>query len=409
LFRAARQQQAEAGLSPNVPGKIPAERRDVVGPKPDWPQPAHATDVPPVPAALRTVPGSARVVRPRRWRRLEDFVVGPCNRLAHAAAMALVEEPEASSHPLALHGPVGSGKTHLLEGIHAGLQECQAGWRVCYITAEDFTNRFVQAMQERKLTSFRKQFRECDALLLDDLQFLANKPATQEEFLHTLNVMHAEERAVVVTCDCHPRLVDRFQPELVDRLVGGVQAALTLPERQTRLQILRAKALVPDRPPVPPDVLEFIADKLRGNVRELEGALHSLWHYARVHAQPITLDMAREALAELLRHSVRVLQLPDVEQAVCAALGVGRDLLQSKKRGWMASHPRMLAVYLARKHTAATYSEIGQRFGGRNHSTAVAAEKKVRQWLAEDACLNLGQRPLAVRDLLDKIERQLAG
>lgn len=392
LFRAARaQQESSAPAPPTLRTLAPRDEAGV-------PRASHAVYHP------RTAP-----TRARRWRRLDDFVVGACNRLAHAAAVALVEEPAAGGQPLLLHGPVGSGKTHLLEGIHAGWQQANQGWRVCFITAEEFTNRFLQAMHERRLSAFRKQFRACDALLLDDLQFFAKKPATQEEFLHTFNVLHADERPVVVTCDCHPRLADNFLPELVDRLLGGVQGALNLPDRATRLEILRAKSLAPDRPPIPDEALDFIAEQLRGNVRELEGALNSLWHYARVHACPITLDVTREALAEVLRHSVRLVQLPDVEQAVCAALGVEREMLQSRKRGWMASHPRMLAMYLARKHTAATYTEIGQRFGSRNHSTAVAAEKKVRQWLKDNVTVHFGQRQLAVRDVLEKIERQLLG
>ena len=159
--------------------------------------------------------------------------------------------------------------------------------------------------------------------------------------------------------------------------------------------------------PLAPAVLEFLAEQLRGNVRELEGALHSLDHFAKVTGRPISIELAREALAEVLRHSVRVVQIDDVERTVCETLGLDKGALRNSQRGWMYSHPRMLAVYLTRKHTAATYTEIGHYFGGRSHSTAVAAEKKVRQWLKEDSVLNLGQSRVRVRDVVERIEREL--
>jgi chromosomal replication initiator protein len=405
LFRAARQREAQA-----EPAIVAVAR---VGPTtaPAAPTAAAPTTGAAAATAARNTGASPKEhtakTRPRRFRRLDDFVIGSCNRVAHAAAVSMVEGPEQIPSPLVLHGSVGIGKTHLLEGIYVGLRRSRPDWRVWFLPAEDFTNRFVQAIHTGKLSSFRKQFRECDALLIDDLHFLAKKPATQEEFLHTFDALHAEERPVIATCDCHPRLAEVFMPELTDRLVGGAVWGLATPERDTRLDLLRHKTLVPERPPLPADVLEFLADQLRGNIRELEGALHSVWHFARAHCRTIDLELAREALGDVLRHSVRLVQLADVEDAVCKTLGLDAGALQSKKRGWMISHPRMLAMFLARKHTAATYTEIGQRFGGRNHSTAVAGEKKVRAWLDENTNLQLGQRPIAVRDLLERIEREL--
>jgi chromosomal replication initiator protein len=212
---------------------------------------------------------------------------------------------------------------------------------------------------------------------------------------------------VVLSCDCHPRLTDEFLPELADRLVGGAAWGLTPPERDTRLNLLRAKAGKTPAP-VAEDVLAFLADQLRGNVRELEGAWHSVNHFARVAGRRIDLALAREAVGDLLRHSVRVLQLADVERAVCHVLGLEAAALQSRKRGWAFCYPRMLAMYLARKHTGATYQEIGQRLGGRNHSTTVAAEKKVRNWLQEDTSLQLGERKIRVRDMVERVAQELA-
>jgi chromosomal replication initiator protein len=344
--------------------------------------------------------------RSRRWHRLTDFVVGPCNRVAHASALSVVEAPGDGVNPLVIHGPVGTGKTHLLEGIYGGLRRAQPAWRVCYVTSEDFTNRFVQAMRLGKLGAFRKFFRECDALLVDDLHFLASKRATQEEFLHTFDTLLADGRQMVLTCDCHPRLADDFTPELTDRLLGGAVWGLTPPDAGTRLDILRAKALH-GQSSLHEDVLKFLATQLRGNVRELEGAIHSVRHFSRVTGRPVDIPLVREALVDLLRHAVRVVQLADIDGAVCGVLRLETGALQSKGRAWAVSHPRMVAMFLARKHTAASYSDIGAHFGGRNHSTAVAAEKKVRQWLQDDADLALGQRRVRVREIVERVERDL--
>jgi len=347
-----------------------------------------------------------RAKRTRRWHRLSDFVVGPCNRMGQAAAVSTVEAPGEAANPLVLYGPVGTGKTHLLEGIYGGLRKTHPDWRVLFVTSEEFTNRFVQARRLGKFSSFRKHFRECDALLIDDLQFLAGKPATEEEFLHTFDALQVDGRLVVITADCHPKLAGDFSPLLADRLVGGAAWGLTPPDRETRLSILRHKAARGELP-LPEPVLDFLADQLRGNVRELEGGIHSVRHYSQVTGRAIDLDLARQAVGDLVRHAAAVVRLPDVDQAVCRALRLDRGALQSTQRAWAVSHPRMIAIYLARKHTAAAYSEIGRHFGGRNHSTAVAAEKKVRQWLRDGTVVPLGNQSRPIRDLVELIEREL--
>jgi chromosomal replication initiator protein len=402
LFQAARREPAFAQLPPR-----PAGREPECQPQPEPPKSKPR----PSPELERTLfdnvpPPKAR--RTRRWRRLGDFVVGPCNRVAHASALSVVEEPGEAVNPLVVHGPVGTGKTHLLEGIYAGLRKGRPDYRVCYVTSEDFTNRFVQAMRKNQLGTFRKQFRGCDALLVDDLHFLAGKRATQEEFLHTFDALHADGRQMVLTCDCHPRLADDFAPELTDRLLGGAVWGLTPPDAETRRDILRAKVGQARGEPPGEEVLAFIAEQLRGNVRELEGALHSVRHYAKVTGRRIDVPLTREALADLLRHSLRMVKLPDIDGAVCTVLRLETGALQAKGRSWAASHPRMVAMYLARKHTGASYSDIGGHFGGRNHSTAVAAEKKVRQWLRDDAELALGERRFRVREIVERVERELA-
>ena len=366
----------------------------------------------PVNAAIPVAQPVARirpeqVNRPKRhWRSLGDFVVGSSNRVAHASALSIVEEPGQGVNPLVVYGPVGTGKTHLLEGVYLGLRKKQPDLAVRFSTAEQFTNGFLQSMHEGKQTGFRARYRDCDVLLVDDLDFLAGKKATQIEFLHTFDALVADHHQIVVTTDCHPRLTEDFIPELVDRLLGGAVWSLLPPDADTRLAILRAKATA-GSPSIPEDVLRMLAERLRGNVRELEGAIHSLRHFARVAGRPVDASLAREALAELLRHSVRRVSLKDVDLAVCAAVGLTVGSLQSKKRCWSISHPRMIAIFLARKHTAATYGEISGHFGVKTHSSAVAGEKKVRQWLEANTPLRIGDHQWSARELVDRIEREL--
>jgi chromosomal replication initiator protein len=341
----------------------------------------------------------------RRWRGMADFVVGPCNRVAHAAAQSVIEEPGEAANPLVIHGPVGTGKTHLLEGMFAGLKR-RANARVCFVTAEEFTTRFVQSSRLGKMSAFRRQFRDCSALLLDNLNFLANKRGSIEEFLHTFDALLAENQQVVVTMDCHPNLADEMMPELVDRLLGGAIWGLQPPDPETRIGILRKKA-TNGNPAIPDAVLKLLATSLRGNVRELEGAINSVRHFAKVTGRPVDLQLAREALGELLRHSVRGVTIEEVDAAVCATLRLARGTLQAKSRAWMVTHPRMLAMYLCRKHTAATYGEISKYFGTRTHSTAVAAEKKVRAWMEKEATIAIGDRDWRATELRDRIEREL--
>jgi chromosomal replication initiator protein len=342
-----------------------------------------------------------------RWRRLEDFVVGPATRVAHAAAVNLVEEPEQAPSPLVFHGPTGVGKTHLLEGIAQRFLQQRRDWKAVYLTAEDFTNRFLAAFKEGKLGGFRKFFRDVDVLIIDDLQFLARKKATCEEFVHTLDALTSRRGIVVVSCDCHPRLSDDFTPELIDRLLGGASWSLQAPEVETRLQILRSKAAVRE-PAVPEAVLRFLSENLRGNVRELEGAVLTLQHFCRVSQRPVDKKSVQEALRDLLRHVGQKLRVEDIDHAVCDALDITRGSLQSNERAWHISHPRMIAMYLARKHTSASHTEIGKYFGGRNHSTVVAADKKVRSWISTDLhMINNGERrPIA--EILSRIEMRLS-
>ena len=341
----------------------------------------------------------------RRWKTLAEFVVGTSNRIAHAAAVTAIDEPGQGANPLVFCGPVGVGKTHLLEGIFAGLKR-RLDCRPCYTTAEEFTTRFVQSSRLGKMAAFRRHYRECSALLLDNLSFLATKRATQEEFLHTFDSLVADGRQVAVTTDCHPRLTEDLMPELVDRLLGGAVWSLLPPDADTRLDILRKKADSRGAT-IPDDVLQSVAEALRGNVRELEGAIHAIRHYSAVAGRPVDHALVREALGDLLRHAVRVVTVPEVDGAVCSVLRLSTGTLQSKARAWSVCYPRMVAVFLSRKHTAATYGEISQHFGAKTHSSAVAAEKKVRSWLARDERVSIGDRDWRAKELVERIEREL--
>jgi chromosomal replication initiator protein len=394
--RGKESQQPSPGREPN---ESPAsrDRHDLFG------DPIRETKTKSRPPSTDSIPAGPRAGR--RWRSLADFVVGACNRVAHAAATSIVEEPGAAANPLVIHGPVGTGKTHILEGVFEGLRRHREG-RPCFVTAEEFTTRFVAASQHGKMGAFRRQFRDCGALLLDDLHFLASRKATQAEFLHTFDALIADGRQVVVTTDCHPRLADELMPELVDRLLGGAIWGLLPPEHETRLDILRRKAGGAN-PPIPETILKLLASSLRGNVRELEGAVHSVRHYARVTGRPFDTAAAHEALGDLLRHSVRAVTIDDVDAAVRAVLRLPAGALQAKSRAWAVTHPRMLAIYLCRKRTAATYGEISNHFGAKTHSTAVAAEKKVRVWMEKDLTIAIGDRDWRATELRDRIEREL--
>lgn len=344
--------------------------------------------------------------RARKWKTFAEFAVGPSNRVAHAAALAASEEPGLGPNPLVLHGPVGTGKTHLLEAIHAVLRKQALSARPVFVTAEEFTHRYVQGTRFNKMGAFRRHFRDCSALLLDDLHFLSNKRGSLDEFLHTLDALVTDGRQVVLTMDCHPRLAEEFPPELVDRLLGGAAWGLLPPDDETRLDILRRKSLGAN-PPVGDDVLKYLARNLKGNVRELEGAVNGIRHFAKVSGHAVTAGSVREALGDLLRHTVRAVTLADVDAAVCAVLRLAVGTLQIKSRSWQVSHPRMVAIFLARKHATATYGEIAKHFGVRQHSTAIAAEKQVRAWIASNEPLLLGDRRWTARDLIDRIEREL--
>ncbi len=342
----------------------------------------------------------------RPARRLDDFVTGAGNRLAHAAAVEMTVSLGASFNPLVVHAGVGLGKTHLLEGIGHALRARRPGLRLVHVTAEAFTNGFLDAMRAGALGSFRSRFRNAEALVVDDIHFLAAKRATQDEFLHTFNALISDGVPIVVAADQHPRLIARLTDELSTRFLGGMVVKMDAPDPATRRAILKAKALARGVD-VPDAVISYIAEHLRASVRELEGALHSLIAHAVLTGKRLDLNLAKSALRDTIRHTAQSVALRDVERAVCQLFQVDAEVLKSNGRARALTFPRMLAMYLARKHTGAAYSEIGRFFGGRNHSTVISAEKKVVTWIKDEQ-----QRPpLAgfetVAEVLSSLERTL--
>jgi chromosomal replication initiator protein len=342
----------------------------------------------------------------RPARRLDDFMTGSCNRLAHAAAREMIHTAGSVFNPLVIHGGVGLGKTHLLEALAHGLRQAHPGRNVLLITAESFTNNFLDAMRAGTLASFRARYRGVGALAIDDIHFLAGTRATQGEFLHTFNALVEKGAPIIVTADQHPRRISRLTDELATRFLGGMVVKLDTPDPATRRAILQAKSAARGVS-VPATVIDYIAEHVRASVRELEGALHSVIAHALLSGKRIDLPLARVALRDTIRHTAQAVGLRDVERAVCQLFQIDPEAIKSDGRARALAYPRMLAMYLARKHTGAAYSEIGRYFGGRNHSTVISAEKKVLGWLKDEQQNGLLPGFETIADVLADLERTL--
>lgn len=344
--------------------------------------PAQASpSVSSAPAASGTASGAARQSA-RPLRRLDDFIVGPSNRLAHAAATEAAESLGRTFNPLLIHGDIGLGKTHLLEGISASIRARRPDLRIVHLTAETFANRFIDALRNNGLAGFRSKHRATDLFIVDDIHFLAAKRATQDEFLHTFNALIQDGAAIVMAADQHPKLIAKLTDELATRFVAGMVVKITPPDFATRKDILKTKALMRGID-VPDPVISFVAEHLRSSVRELEGALNSLIAHAALTGKRLDLALAKIALRDTIRHESQAIALQDVERAVVRLFRVDPSALKSDQRSRSVSCPRMFAMYLSRKRTGAPYSEIGRYFGGRNHTTVIAAEKRVESWLKQ--------------------------
>jgi chromosomal replication initiator protein len=306
----------------------------------------------------------------------DNFVVGANNRLAHAASMAVAENPAKAYNPLFLYGGVGLGKTHLL---HAIGNYCQRrGLNVLYVSSEEFTNDLINAIRSHTTQAFRDKYRSADVLLIDDIQFIAGKESTQEEFFHTFNTLHGQNKQIIVTSDRPPKSLVTLEERLRSRFEWGLTADIQLPDLETRLAILRSKSEKLGRS-VPAEIMELIARRIQSNIRELEGALNRVVAFADLSGMPLTLPLAESALTDLLprRGDVKPATVIDV---IAKLYNLSVDRLLSPDRSKEVARPRQLAMYLMRE-TNLSLPQIGQFLGGRDHTTVMYACEKVTEQL----------------------------
>lgn len=326
------------------------------------------------------------------------FIVGSSNRLAHAACSAVAEHPAQAYNPLFLYGGVGLGKTHLLHAIGNYIVDRDPEVNVLYVSSEKFTNDLINSIRRQQTEEFRIRYRNIDILLIDDIQFIAGKDATQEEFFHTFNTLHSASKQIVISSDRPPKAILTLEERLRSRFEWGLIVDVQPPDLETRTAILRAKGEQMNTP-FPSEVVDFLAHKVQSNIRELEGSLNRVAAYADLNAMPITVDVAAAALAELLDHTRRKHITPDmIIQAVAEFYGVDVRVLQGRGRSRNIVVPRQVAMYLIREETDSSLVDIGNVLGGRDHTTVMHGCEKITEELNADA--RLRNEILAIREKL---------
>lgn len=313
----------------------------------------------------------------------ETFVIGSSNRFAHAAAVAVAEQPARAYNPLFVYGGSGLGKTHLLHAIGHYTRTLYKGTRVRYVSSEEFTNEFINSIRDDKAASFQRRYREVDVLLVDDIQFLSGKVQTQEEFFHTFNTLHNANKQIVVTSDLPPKQLPDFEDRMRSRFEWGLITDVQPPDLETRIAILRKKS-VQERLVAPPEVLEYIASKISSNIRELEGALIRVTAFASLNRQPVDLAITEVVLKDLLPSDTGPeITAAQIMAATAQYFGVTVDDLCGSSRSRVLVTARQIAMYLCRELTDLSLPKIGQAFGGRDHTTVMHADRKIRQLMAE--------------------------
>lgn len=346
-------------------------------------------------ADTHTLLNAARAAGPGRSRRgaqlnpkytFKSFVVGAGNQFAHAACMAVAEQPGKAYNPLFIYGGVGLGKTHLLNAIGNHVAE-QTDLRIAYLTTEQFTNEVINSIRYDKMMDLRKRYRHIDMLMIDDIQFLAGKERTQEEFFHTFNALYEAHKQIVLSSDRFPKDMPDIEERLRSRFEWGLIADLQPPDVETRIAILRKKS-EDEGVQLPEDVIQFLSTTMKSNIRELEGSLVRLGAYASLTGQVITLDMAKNVLRDLIGDKKKIVSMEDIQEAVCAQFHVKLTDLKSRRRSKTLVHPRQIAMYLCRELTDASYPEIGRHFGGKDHTTIIHACRQVAKAKDADSALN---------------------
>lgn len=316
----------------------------------------------------------------------DNFVIGPSNRFACAASFAVAESPAKAYNPLFIYGHVGLGKTHLIQAISQKILEINPQLKICYKSSEQFTNELIDAIRHRSTPAFRKKYREIDVLLIDDIQFIAGKDSTQEEFFHTFNNLHNNRKQLIITSDRPPKEIARLEERLSSRFAWGLIADIQPPDYETRVAILRKK--VENEPiSVPDEVIHYIADKIKTNIRELEGALIRVTAYSLLEEKTITLDMARNILKDMVKETAKIISIEMVQKTVAERLNVSLVELKSNKRNKNIVLPRQIAMYLARKLTSLSLPEIGGAFGGKDHTTVLHSCKKIEKELESSSTI----------------------
>lgn len=341
----------------------------------------------------------------RKFASLDAFVVGDSNRVAFTALLSIVDRPGVMT-PIVVHGPTGCGKSHLLEGVWSASRKNAPRRRIVMLSAEQFTSYFLEALQGSGLPSFRRKYRDVELLIIDDVQFFVGKRATLIELQHTLDSLLREGRQIVLSCDRPPAELTGLGPELVARMSGGLVCGVQHADEGTRRIILRQFAEARQLK-IPQSVLDLIAAELPGDARQLSGALNRLHASSLAHGQPISMAMAVSALTDLFQNARRTIHMPDIEKAVCDIFGLESKALRSNKKTNAVSHPRMLAMWLARRYTRAAYSEIGHYFGDRSHSTVISAQKKVKTWVDDGTQIRLAGGDCKVEDAIKRVELRL--
>ncbi|WP_438433604.1 chromosomal replication initiator protein DnaA [Gorillibacterium sp. sgz500922] len=341
-----------------------------------------------VPAPVAVKPAAqgeenfANMLNPRYT--FDTFVIGAGNRFAHAASLAVAEDPANSYNPLFLYGGVGLGKTHLMHAIgHYVLQHNPAA-KVLYISSEKFTNEFINAIRDNRGESFRNKYRSIDVLLIDDIQFLAGKEQTQEEFFHTFNALQEERKQIIISSDRQPKEIPTLEERLRSRFEWGLITDIQPPDLETRIAILRKKAKS-ENLEIPNEAMVYIANQIDTNIRELEGALIRVVAYSSMMNEDVTVALAADALKDIIPSSrPRVITIQDIQQKVGEFYGLRMEDFKARKRTKAVAFPRQVAMYLSRELTDYSLPKIGEAFGGRDHTTVIHAHEKISMSLRED-------------------------